>query len=404
MIDDISPRDNSKIIALLCIGDVSPADGEVALPLTPLFGQPMLHHTVKALQRLGITQFCIGVDSVPGALLSYRDMVTQQGIELRFVREPSAMATLMSTDMRALVLRADTIWDAGLIDRALQQNGPLIATVEERSENQMFERIDLNSRWAGMAILDRSTLDALTLLPDGWDMASALLRQGLQDTVSLWPLKQSEIQDGRVRRLENAGDLAAAQRLLMTPPLNGPVTLESKLFSKALARFGPAIWSVPWGRGLAEFSFPGLSAITALLALAGFPLGASVAAIVSVLAFLIRNIVKSAEYRAAQADWMGGASWLLLVAALIAVLNLTQQSIFEAGFLGLTLSGLSLVSAFQPNDAKYRLLSPLVLALSMMLGALAGGEAFAVKLLIVAEIIGQLIRVSGAVRNRTSTY
>ena len=398
MIDATAARENSKIIALLCVGDVAPAEGEIALPLTPLFGRPMIHHMIKALQRVGITQFCVGVDTVPGALLSYRDEVAKEGLELRFVREPSAMAPLLAADTRALVLRGDTIWDANLIDRALRHNGPLIATVEERSENQMFERIDLNSRWAGMAILDRNSLAALTQLPEGWDMASALLRQAMQDNVALWPLKQSEIQDGYVRRLENSGDLAAAQSLLMAPPANGPATLETKLFSRGLARFGPAIWSVPWGRGVAEFSFPGLSLIAAILAMTGFPLVASVAALGAVLASLIRNIVRSAEYRSPRSDWVGIAGWALLATALVAVLKLTEPSFFEAGFLTLTLTGSSFVSAYQSNSANYRLLSPLVIALALMLGTLAGSAAWAVKLLIVSEIIRQLSNALGSLQ------
>ena len=402
MFDDNSLHDNDKIVALLCIGDVSPAEGEVALPLTPLFGRPMIHHMIKALQSAGITQFCVGVDTVPGALLAYRDEVAKEGLELRFVREPSAMATLLGTDTRALVLRADTIWDEGLIDRALQHDRPLIATVEERSENQMFERIDLNSRWAGMAILDRRSLAALTQLPEGWDMASALLRQGLQDNVTLWPLKQREIQEGHVRRLENAGDLAAARSLLMALPTRGPTTLESKLFSNGFIRIAPAIWSVPWGSRLAAFSFSGLSLIAALLAVTGFSLAAPVAAIGAILASLIRNIVRSAEYRSARSDWVGMVSWALLTAALIAVLKLTEPSFFEAGFLGLTLTGLSLVSAKRNHDAKYRLLSPLVIVLALIFGTLAGGADWAVKLLISGEIIRQLLHGLDAPQNPTS--
>lgn len=397
MINDSASGDNSKIVALLCIGDVSPANGNVALPLTPLFGKPMIHHMIKTLQRAGITQFYVGVDNVPGALLSYRDAIAKEGLDLRFVREPSAMAALFDGETRALVLRADTIWDPELIGRALRQGDALVATVEERAENQMFERIDLNSRWAGMAVLRRETLQALTQLPEGWDMASALLRQALQDDVKLWPLKQSEIQNGHVRKLENARDLAAAQSLLMARPAGGSVTLETRLFSRALARFAPAIWTVSWGRGLAEFSFPGLALGAALLAIVGLPIGASIAAVIAVLVSLIRNVVRSAEYRTAQLDWTGMAGWVLLTAALTAVLKLYEPSLFEAGFLGLTLSGLSLASAIQISDAKYRILSPLVIAMALLFGAISGGVGSAVKLLILSEIA---VRLMGALQRR----
>ncbi len=399
MIDNNGSHDNSKIFVLLCIGDVTPADGELALPLAPLFGQPMVHHMVKALQRVGITQFFLGVDSVPGALLTYRDAVAKEGLDLRFIREPSAMAALMDGGTRALILRADTIWDTELVDRALRHNGPIVATVEERAENQMFERIDLNNRWAGMAILDRKTLEALTHLPEGWDMASALLRQALQDGVKPWPVKQNAIQDGHLCRLQNHNDLIAMQSVLMTSAEGGQTTLETTLFAKPLARFVPAIWAVPWGRSVAEFSFPGLSGVAALFAVTGFPLTSAIAATGAVLASLVRNVVRSAEYRSAGIDGVGMAGWAMLIAALIAVLELSDPSLFESVFLGLTLTGLSLISVSRGKKAGFRFLSPLVITLTLILGIGAGSAAISVKLLILIEIVFQLLRGLGYLQN-----
>ena len=208
------------------------------------------------------------------------------------------------------------------------------------------------------------------------------------------------IQNGHVRKLENARDLAAAQSLLMARPAGGSVTLETRLFSRALARFAPAIWTVSWGRGLAEFSFPGLALGAALLAIVGLPIGASIAAVIAVLVSLIRNVVRSAEYRTAQLDWTGMAGWVLLTAALTAVLKLYEPSLVEAGFLGLTLSGLSLASAIQISDAKYRLLSPLVIAMALLFGAISGGVGWAVKLLILSEIA---VRLMGALQRRQNS-
>ena len=201
------------------------------------------------------------------------------------------------------------------------------------------------------------------------------------------------------RGLENADGLAAAQSLLMAQPANGPVTLESKLFSPAVVRFGSAIWSVSWGRGFAEYSFPGMSLIAVFLAVTGFPVGASVAAIGAVLASLIRNVVRSAEYRTSRLDWVGMAGWALLTGALIAVLKLTESSLFEAGFLGFTLTGLSLVSANQGSGVNFRLLSPLVISLTLIFGVIAGDSGWAVKILIASEIIRQLLQLPGALQN-----
>jgi hypothetical protein len=392
MFEDAAPLDTSNVIALLCIGDVLAADGEAALPLTPMFGQPIIHHTVKALQSIGITKFVIGVDTVPGALLTYRDTVSNQGLDLRFVREPSAMAPLLEIGSRVVLLRADTLLHVDLIKDALRDGGVLVATVEERAENQIFERIDLNSRWAGMAVLDRTSIDAITQLPDGWDMASALLRQALQDGVKSWPIKQSEIQAGTIRRVANAADLSAAQSEMLAQSNTVAATLEDRLFSNVLARFAPKIWSVDWGPRCAAYGFPILATVAASLAVAGVGIGAAITALAAVIASLPRKMVRSAEYRAENSDWLGWASWAVLTIAVIAVLKIDQPSLLEAGFLGFALSGLALIPAIKPRKRLFRLLSPLVISLALLLGVVAGETIISAKLMIIAEIMAQLYR------------
>jgi hypothetical protein len=392
MFHDAAPLDTSNVIALLCIGDVLAADGDVALPLTPMFGQPMIHHTVKALQSIGITKFVIGVDTVPGALLTYRDTVSSQGLDLRFVREPSAMAPLLESGSRVVLLRADTLLHVDLIKNALRDGGVLVATVEERADNQIFERIDLNSRWAGMAVLDRTSIDAITQLPDGWDMASALLRQALQDGVKSWPIGQNDAQSGNVRRFANVDQLSAAQSQMLVQTNAVANTLEDRLFSNGLARFTPKIWSVDWGPRCAAYGFPILATLAASLAVAGVGTGAAITALAAVMASLPRKMVRSAEYRAEDSDWLGWASWAVLTIAVIAVLNIDEPSLLEAGFLGFALSGLALIPAVKPRKRLFRLLSPLVISLAMLLGVVAGETVIAAKLMIIAEIMAQLYR------------
>jgi hypothetical protein len=392
MSEEAAPVDNSHVVALLCVGDVSADDGNAVLSLAPIFGQPMIHHMIKSLQAIGITKFVIGVDTVPGALLTYRDDVSKQGLDLRFVREPSAMAPLLAANSRILLLRADTILNVELIKQAMQCDDALIATVEERAENQIFERIDLNSRWAGMAILNRGSIDALIQLPEGWDMASALLRQALQDGVKSWPIKQSEIQVGNIRRVANAADLSAAQSQMLFQSNSVATTLEDRFVSKALARFAPKIWSVSWGPVSAEYGFPVLAALSAALASTGFSIGAASVALCAVLVSLARNFVRSAEYCVDTPDWIARGSWAGLTVAQIALLKMHEPSFFEASFLGLTLSGLTLIPAIRNDALRFRLLSPLVIAVTMILATVANEVSVTVKILIFSEIMALLLQ------------
>jgi hypothetical protein len=131
--------------------------------------------------------------------------------------------------------------------------------------------------------------------------------------------------------------------------------------------------------------------LAALLAITGFATGAATAALCAVFAFLARKFVRSAEYRFDTPDWVGWGSWAGLMVAMIALLKLDEPSLFEAGFLGLTLSGLSLIPAIQKEAARFRLLSPLVIASTLMLATIAGGAVTAVKILIFSEIAAQLL-------------
>jgi hypothetical protein len=76
----------------------------------------------------------------------------------------------------------------------------------------------------------------------------------------------------------------------------------------------------------------------------------------------------------------------------IAVLNIDEPSLLEAGFLGFALSGLALIPAVKPRKRLFRLLSPLVISLAMLLGVVAGETVIAAKLMIIAEIMAQLYR------------
>ena len=286
---------NSEIIALLCIGEVADQDNVAFSPLSLLYGKPVIHHFIKALQGVGVSRFCIGIDTVPGALLSYRDSVAAEGLNIEFVREPAALSALLDANSRVLVIRADTLWNTSLVKSMLSRGGPFIAAVEERAENQIFERIDLNNRWSGLAVLERRTLDALPQMPEGWDMASALLRQAVQDGVPLLPVKQSELQSGNVRKLTNIEDASSAVMSLHSGNIDQTNTLEDKLLSYPVSQFLPLLWSVGWGRIVAEWMFPVFALGALSLAIADFVTAATIAAIVAILSAFVRSAARSAD-------------------------------------------------------------------------------------------------------------
>jgi hypothetical protein len=371
-------QDNVEVVALLCVGDSADGDN---IALTPVYGRPFIHHLIKRLETLGIRRFFIGIDNVPGSLLTYGDEAKREGLDVQFVRNPADMAASLPADSRILVQMAEVVWDDELIRSALADSRPLVAAVEERAENQRFERIDLNHRWGGIAILPRASVEALTSLPDGWDMGSSLLRRALQDGISLWPVRQAELQSGAVRSVSDEDSKSLALSL-------GPVsiadtnTLEKWTISPLIDRLLPSSWTTRWMRVAVELTFPAASLMSAAFAWFDLSIGSTVMALIAIFGAGWRARVSHAEYRGGNRDWIGSAAWLALALAVGLSLYNGYETPVEAAFLTATLGGLSFIS----RTAKFWLLSPLTMALALLWGQVAGLAGPMLRLLIVAQL------------------
>lgn len=372
---------------MLCVGDVSALASGQPSALSRIYGQPLIHHVVKSLEKIGFSKFCIGVDAVPGALLHYRDDAAARGIDIQFVRDPGAIAAEYGADPPVLVLRTDIFWKAEAVEALLRHAGPFIAAVDENAENQLFERIDLNNRWAGLALLDARTLSQLAQLPDGWDMASALLRQAVQDGVPLLPIKQVELQNGNVRKLSRIEDFPS-EALVSSD--GGGMSLEEMLFAYPVRRLLPHIWTFGSGRMIAEWLFPILAAATLLLAVSGFAIVAAILAGVTIFAGCVRQAVRAAEYQSGTPNGVDITCWLLLAASVFAALHAVPVGILDAGFLALALVGLCVLAQLRKRQSTITLLTPLSIAAVLLVGALIGDLDLSARILVLLEITSQI--------------
>ena len=370
---------DSNLVALVCVGDS--ADGS-NIALTRVFGQPYIHHIIKRLEALGIRRFFVGIDSVPGSLLSYGDEAKREGLDVQFVRNPGDMAAQLEPDTRILVQMADVVWDDALVKKAMAEHKPLVAAVEERAENQAFERIDLNHRWAGLAVLPRNSVEALTSMPDGWDMGSSLLRRALQDDLPLWQVRQAELQAGAVRTIGSDRELNQLASTIGSTSTTANNSLEKWIIDPVVNRFLPKSWASSWLRTSIDWAFPSTALLSAGLGWFGYSISANVLGLGAIVAAAWRKRVWRAEYRTSNRDAVGVAGWLLLSLALGFVLYNSYEMPVESAFLTLLVLGVGIVS----RSAKYWVASPLFAALTLLWGQVAGLAGPAVRLLIVVQL------------------
>src|SRR3546814_13407690 len=72
------------------------------------------------------------------------------------------------------------IVDESHIERLLEAEAPALLTMADHLADDRFERIDADSRWAGLALLDGGTLRQTAAMLQDWDLQSTLLRRVVQ--------------------------------------------------------------------------------------------------------------------------------------------------------------------------------------------------------------------------------
>jgi hypothetical protein len=96
---------------------------------------------------------------------------------------------------------------------AAMANGaePAIATVPDDEDHSTFERIDAQTRWAGVALVDAHLLGSTAAMLGDWDLQSTLLRRAVQEGALRIPASEA---GGEPLLVERAEDLQDFQRRL----------------------------------------------------------------------------------------------------------------------------------------------------------------------------------------------
>jgi hypothetical protein len=290
-----------------------------AAPL--LFGEPLLAFQINHLRKLGINRFWVEVDTLPGAIVAIADHLRGQGVTIDFVRSPQELSGKLTEGEILLVQSEGILADDALLTEIAQQQSPLVATVDGRDENGRFERIDLNTRWTGLALFDKHTIDGIAALPDGWSIASSLLRQALQDNIPHKPVKQSVIQSGQLRRIGDNNDVEVyTKTLLKTRASRGFGFIEKHIFGPIAAKIAPVIWPLKSRDMIVDGAtlFVGLASLGS--AWAGFGAASASLGLVTTLLLTIRYCLQYTDKEDIKSKAIDAVIWMTLVAAFFAVL------------------------------------------------------------------------------------
>ncbi|MDP8913996.1 MAG: hypothetical protein M3N39_10530, partial [Pseudomonadota bacterium] len=146
----------------------------------PLAGRTVVERQARLAASCGADPIIILVERIPPALLAAIDRVRAEGISVAVARSAAEAAEAVDPGDRLLLMADGLVADESHIARLTGAGGPALLTLPDQGEDDRYERIDAESLWAGLALVEGSMLGRTAVMLGEWDLQSTLLRQAVQ--------------------------------------------------------------------------------------------------------------------------------------------------------------------------------------------------------------------------------
>ena len=194
------------------IGAYQEDDGGGLRALFPLAGRTLLEYQVRCAFAAGAAPIVVVVERVPQSLQDTLEKLRLDGIGVFPVSDVNEAVSRFEAGSSILVIGDGIVPPAGLVTALAGESEPTVSVVQDDEEHEAFERIDGESRWAGVALVDSHLLGSTAAMLGDWDLQSTLLRRSIQEGA-----RRVLAQDvgGEPLLVQNADQLADFQRHLV---------------------------------------------------------------------------------------------------------------------------------------------------------------------------------------------
>ncbi len=391
---NISQNPKKSITALLSAHKVGVADTRDNPPQNLILGQPVIARQIAQLMEFGITHFIVAIDTMPGMLLSLADQLTEKGAQIDFVRSPQELSDKLSGADFIFVQDEGVIGDYQLINECLSVNSPYIATMDGREENKAFENIDLNTVWAGLALLPVELVQGIGALPKDWSISSTLLRQGITQNVHRRPIPQALLQTGALRLLQSDDDAELYSKSLLSNYNAGQYGwVEQTIFAPLSKMMLPRIMQSAAVGKLLDFGPMSLALGSLILAASSQNVAAISIGMMALFMLCMRDVAAVFNPLSQSQKWVAPICYGLLAFAAATGVARTEFIDARFGMVALVAAGLIAVSSYigLPNWASKLLRSPAIFAIALLLGVMIFGPVWTVLVFAMAQIAILLI-------------
>lgn len=278
-----------SLTTLILASEISQQDGGGLRAALPLAGRTLLEGQAERAQEAGATRFLILVATLPQELTAAMDRIAARGVEVIPVRSAAEIAAQVR-DNDKLLLVADALYAPPACYKAVAEaTAPAVLATPDNQAARDLERIDAQTRWAGLALVPQSVVAGLAHISEDWDIGSTLLRQTIQAharrimcepalfergeiAILTNPVEASLVTTTMLQQAEFGGE-GMGQRALFAPlaRLIGPALLSKNIPTSAF--LGGTVALLAGGLTAAIFGHPLWAAIAGIFASAGFALG-----------------------------------------------------------------------------------------------------------------------------------
>jgi len=205
-----------------------------------LAGRTLIERQARLAAGAGAALIIILVEQLPAELVQAVERLRGEGLEVVTARTAAEAAAAIAPGMRLMLIADGFVGDRAHVERLLGAGRPVLLAVTDRGFDDKFERIDGDTRWAGLALMDADLLREAALMPSEWDVQSTLLRRALQTGVKPLPLID-EREAAELGIVERRQDFAELQRRILAGAAGAPRNFLSRAVLAPVERFATGL-------------------------------------------------------------------------------------------------------------------------------------------------------------------
>lgn len=186
--------------------------------LLPLAGRTLLEYQVRCAVAAGAAPVVVLVERVPQVLQDALERLRLDGVGVFAVSDINEAVSRFEAGSTILLIGDGIVPPVSTVTSLAGEPDAAVATVPDDDQHAAFERIDAETRWAGVAVVDAHLLGSTAAMLGDWDLQSTLLRRAIQEGARRVPLTKDT---GEPLLVESADQLGNFQRDLVRASRGG---------------------------------------------------------------------------------------------------------------------------------------------------------------------------------------